>query len=296
MSAFVGRFLGDADFANTLLAEVLWYARQAQKPDFVVEHLLPPILDRAASFFQLKPFRDWSSEWVSRKISHFSSSPKTDESGRIGVSVVASLYRRLARQDLDKAAQLLEKIANDTTSIYKDRLDDFIIPLLVEMIDITEHQPSEASLFYTKVISTYIERMVEKEPPKPRNWSLSEDFKLCCWSGCPHCGIWSPVRRFLQDPNQDEKDFAMPEDQCYELTCHLPDYYKMTKWRSERNYGIRVTKTFGRWEEKHKKWQSKADHVQSALRSLPETPLRQCLGDDKYQSLMDLQIVKVQTE
>ncbi|KIV89616.1 hypothetical protein PV10_07002 [Exophiala mesophila] len=296
MAAFVDRFLKKVVFANTLVAEVLWYARQAQKPDFVVEYLLPPILNRAASFFRLERFSIWSSNRFPSERDPFSLLPKKDESGRIGASVVASLYRQLASHDLDKAGQLLEKIGNDTTSIYQGNLDDFIIPLLVEMIDITEHQPYEASLFYAKAISTYTERMVKKEPPKPQNWSLWEDFKICIRPECPHCDVRSPVRHFLSDPNQKDKAFAIPEDQCYDFKLHLPNYYKISKWRSGKDYGIRVTKTLGRWEEKHKKWQSKADHVQSALRSLPETPLRKCLGDDKYQSLMDLQIVKIPTK
>ncbi|RMZ82519.1 hypothetical protein DV737_g1958, partial [Chaetothyriales sp. CBS 132003] len=216
-----------------------------------------------------------------------------DEKGKRDASVVASLYRRLARDDLDKAGQLLEKIANDTTSIHQDDLDRFIIPLLGEMIDIIEHQPSEASLSYSKIISTYIERVVQKEPPKPQNWSLPDDVRECYDQDCPYC---SPVRQFLENPSQEDQDFAIPVKGLYKFTRHLPIDYKKTEERSGEDYKIKVTKSLEAWEQKHKKWRSKADHAQSALQSLPETPLRQCLGDGEYQDLMGLRIVKLPTE
>jgi hypothetical protein len=72
--------------------------------------------------------------------------------------------------------------------------------------------------------------------------------------------------------------------------------YTTTRERSGEHYKIKVIKSLQTWERKHKEWRSRADHAQLALRSLPERQLRQRLGDDEYQDLMGLQIVKLPTE
>ncbi|KEF50888.1 uncharacterized protein A1O9_13058, partial [Exophiala aquamarina CBS 119918] len=174
MDTFVGRFTDDATFANALLVETLCYSETVQKPD-LVKHLLSLILDTAISSFQLHQFSSFSKQECPREDYPFSSWPDIslddNERGKKDAAVIVSLYR-LVRDDLVKAGQLLENIANGTAIIHHDDLDRLIIPLLRGMIDITKHQPFKASLFYSKVISTYIERVVQKEPPKPQDWSL----------------------------------------------------------------------------------------------------------------------------
>lgn len=161
------------------------------------------------------------------------------------------------------------------------------------MIDITQRRPSEAFLFYSKSISTYIERVVQKEPPKPQDWSLPDDAEKCYRPDCTYC---SPIRKFLENPSQEDQEFAIPEQRYYDFTHHLPFHYKTTKERSGEHYTIKVTKSFQTWERKYKEWRGRAEHAQLALRSLPERPLRQCLEDDEYQDLMGLHIVKLSTE
>ena len=296
MDAFVGRSLDDATFASTLLVEILCYSKMIQKPDLVVDRFLPPVLDRAISSFRLQHFSSLSKHQSSEEDYPFSSWPGTsadDERGRRDASVVALLYRQFADYDLNQAGQLLEKIVCDTTSIDQHDLDRFIIPLLCEIVDVVKHQPSQASLFYSEMITTYTTRMVQKEPPKPRNWSLLDDAEKCYRPSCTYC---SPVRDFLEDPSQEDRDFVIPEDQYYSFTYHIPSHYKKTRERTGEYSKIKVTKSLETWEGRHREWRSRVDHAQLALRSLPETPLRQCLGDGVYQSLMELRVVKLPVE
>ncbi len=293
--AFVGRFLDDATFANALLAEILCYSKTVQKSDSVAKHLLPPILDRAIFCFRLQHFSSLSKPKSRREDYPFSSWPDIDsqqEKGERDAAVVASLYRQVARDNLHKTGQLLENIAVGTASIDQDDFERFVIPLLREMIDITEHQPSEASVFYSGIISTYIERVVQKEPPKPQDWSLPDDARKCYESNCTYC---SPVRQFLENTSQYQ-EFLVPEDQRYVFLHHMPYHYKWTEERSGEHRKVKVNKSLEPWKGKHEEWRRRADRAQRALRSLPETPLRQCLGDGEYEDLMELRIVKVPTE
>ncbi|OAP58935.1 hypothetical protein AYL99_06232 [Fonsecaea erecta] len=296
VDAFIGRFLAEATFLGALLSEVLCYSRtgeKATKSHTVVEHLVPLILDRAISYFRLEQFSSFSKRWEPAMDHPFSLWPGTPdaEKGKKDAAVVASLYRLLAEDDLDKAAQLLEKIADDTRSVKEDDLNRFIIPLLREMIDVTALQPAEASRFYRQIITTYSERVVQKEPPKPQDWSQPDAFKPC-WNKCEYCSL---VQEFLMDPSKEEQVFAVPAENYYSLTQHWSYHCERTLEEKGKIYEIRVRKTLGEWEKAHKSWGERAGPAQSKLRSLPEAPLRQYLGDGEYEDLMDLRIVKVPT-
>ncbi|OAL36412.1 hypothetical protein AYO20_04308 [Fonsecaea nubica] len=297
MDTFLGRFVDETAFVSALFVETLCYVQTAQKSD-VVEHLLSPIFDAAISSFQLHQFSSYRKSRLQRENYPFSSWPESswsirDKLSKKDVAVVVSLYRRLAGEDLTKAGQLLEKIANDTATIQQDDLDRFIIPLLQELIDITKLQPLEASLFYAKAIPTYIERVVEKEPPKPHNWSLPDDIAKCDWTDCPHCSV---VREFLENPSEKERCFTIPKDQDSRFCWHFPHHYNRNEDESGQDLTIKVTKSLKTWEDKHKEWRRRADNAQSKLQSLPEMPLRECLGNTEYQDLIKLRIVKLSAE
>jgi hypothetical protein len=134
---------------KVLLVEMLSYSKTIQKQDLAVKHLLSLVLDTATSSFRLQQISSLSKQKLPREDYLFSSWPDISsydtEKGKNGACVVTSLYQ-LARGDLDTAGQLLEKIANDAAGIHQDDLGRFNIPLLREMIDITEHQPSKASI------------------------------------------------------------------------------------------------------------------------------------------------------
>ncbi|KIW36506.1 uncharacterized protein PV06_11271 [Exophiala oligosperma] len=243
MNTFVGRFFDDATFINALFAEILCYSKTVQEPNLLVQRLIPPIFDKAMSSFRLQQFSSLSKLRSPQEDYPFSSWPDIishSEKSEKDASVVASLYRQLVRDDLDKAGQLLEKIANDTASIHQDDLDRFIIPLLCEMIDIPERQPSEAAPFYSKIISTYIERTVQKEPPKPQDWSLPDDARECYWADCTYCPV---VREFLGNPSREDWDFTISEDRYYDFTRHLPFHYTTTRGKRGEHYDIKVTKS-----------------------------------------------------
>ena len=296
MDAFVRRFVEeDVIFANTLLVEILCYAETTENPH-LVEHLASSILDRALPSFQLQQFSSRTKAQSRPEVYPFSSWPHCDwdERGKKDAAVVVSLYRRLAREDLNKAGELLQKLANDVATIDKMELDRFVIPLLKEIIDITVSQPLEASRFYSQIISTYIARVVEKEPPKPQDWSLPDDMRKCYRPDCAYC---DPVRLFLQDPRKEEQTFTVPERAYYDLTRHVPSGYE-TSWEKNgaEKKRVTITKTLMTWQRKHSYWQGKVENAQSALRSLPEGPLRQCLGDGEYQNLMELGTVTASSE
>ncbi|EXJ81806.1 hypothetical protein A1O1_07871 [Capronia coronata CBS 617.96] len=227
------------------------HQRVLQSPNSVVKDLLPLVLNTAMSNFRLQQFSAHSKQFfhfpfeqLFREDYPFSSWPDirhVEERAKKDATVIVSLYRQFATDDLgDKAGQLLEKIADDTANIESADLDCFIIPVLREMIDITEHQPSEASQFYTKIISTYIERVVQKEPPKPLNWCLPDDFQRCYRQDCDYC---SPVREFLEDPAKEDYRFTVPQERYYDSTRHLPFDYTMSQEGKGDDQTVTVTKT-----------------------------------------------------
>ena len=173
--------------------------------------------------------------------------------------------------------------------IDNDDLDRLIIPLLGEMVDVSEQQPLEASSFYSKLITTYIERVVQREPQKPQNWSLPDDAQKYYFKDCTFC---SPVREFLKSPTQEHLIFDVPAEKHYEFQLHLPYYYE-TREESGESSKIKVTKTFSSWEGQHEEWRCRFGHAQTALGTLPQARLRQIIGEDDYQDLMDLRIVKL---
>ncbi|KAJ4581247.1 hypothetical protein HRR81_000288 [Exophiala dermatitidis] len=297
MGDFVRRFLDEEAFTTALLVEVLCRAQTVQETD-LMEHLLPVILHPAVSSFQLQQFSSRQKrDPHSSKVYPFSSWSRcrlsAQDRGKQDAAVVMSLYRRLAKDDLNMAGQLLKTIANDIATIYDDDLDPFIIPLLREMIDITMLQPAEASRFYSEAISTYIERKITRKPPKPQDWSLPNDFVECSRPGCKSR---FEVREFLNDPDKEEQAFYVPEYRYKEVQEHFPEYYLISKLGSRREHRVRVTKSLGSWEKQYDQWQIIADHAQNSLRSLPETQLRQCLGDARYMDLIELRNVRVQSK
>ncbi|KAL2415542.1 hypothetical protein ABEF95_011722 [Exophiala dermatitidis] len=296
MGDFVRRFLDEEAFTAALLVEVLCRAQTVQETD-LMEHLLPVILHPAVSSFQLQQFSSRQKrDPHSSKVYPFSSWSRcrlsAQDRGKQDAAVVMSLYRRLAKDDLNMAGQLLKTIANDIATIYDDDLDPFIIPLLREMIDITTLQPAEASRFYSEAISTYIERKITRKPPKPQDWSLPNDFVECSRPGCKSR---FEVREFLNDPDKEEQAFYVPEYRYKEVQEHFPDHY-LIKRGSRREHRVRVTKSHGSWGQQYNQWQIRVDHAQHSLRSLPETQLRQCLGDARYMDLMELRNVRVQSK
>ena len=213
--------------------------------------------------------------------------------GQKDAAVLVSLYDHCSTDNLDKGENLLDKIADEVARINLDDLDRIIIPFLSQMINSTKQQLSGSPQFYTKAISTYIERVVQMEPSKPSTWSLSDDMRTCYGSNCTYC---TPVREFLDNPSREGQTFAVSKKQCHDFNWHFPCSYKKTVNEDGDKYTIHVTKTYETWEQNHKRWQARFNRAQSTLRSLPEAPLRQHLSNHNYEVLMELQLVRIPSE
>lgn len=273
-------------FANALLVEIVCYAESNENPH-LVEHLIPPILDRALSSFHLQQFSSRTKAKCLPEDYPFSSWPDYDrnEKGKKDACAVVSLYRRLARDDLNRAGQLLRKMANDVATIEEADLARLVVPLLKEIIDITVSQPFEASRFYSQTITTYIEREVGKEPLKPQDWSRPDVMRGCDQSDCACCAL---VRLFLLDPHKEDQTFTVPESDFYNFNRHVPFGYRVNCEYNGAERTVTIIKDLTTWEWRHSSWQDRANRARSTLRSLPEGPLRQCLGDGEYHNLMEL--------
>jgi hypothetical protein len=80
---------------------------------------------------------------------------------------VIGLYQQLLHSDEKKAAKLLVKIQSQTNSLLHKELDRLVIPLLEQMVEVLDLGSLETRQFYQSIMTTYITRVVQKEPEKP---------------------------------------------------------------------------------------------------------------------------------
>ena len=63
------------------------------------------------------------------------------------------------------------QIQSQTESLPYDELDRLVIPLLEQMMHVMALCTVDASEFYQSMMTTYITRVVQKEPKKPSDWA-----------------------------------------------------------------------------------------------------------------------------
>ena len=274
--------------------EILSFS-QSSSPDMnLVERLFPLVLDAAASLFELQKYSSAAKKSSSRDDYPYSSWPNCYyevEKGRCDASIIVGLHKRLLQSDREKAGKLLEKIQSQTESLPYDELGRLVIPLLKQMIYIVDLCPLNARQFYNVMITTYITRVVQKEPEKPSDWARPDEKRKCYDSECTSC---PGLQEFLMDPKEKSRRFVLHKDH-WHLNYISGDYCETSLDESQKPATLTVTKTLKAWEANHSKWQKRASDAQETFRQLPQEELKQCLAED-YNALMDLRMVKIKDE
>jgi hypothetical protein len=286
---FIARFSGDSNISNALAVEILSYSQSSSHEKDVVARLLPLVLDVAASQFELQKYSSASKRSPLLADYPYSSWPSCCEGkGQRDAGIVVGLYQHLLLSDGKKASNLLSKIQLQTESLPHAELDRLIIPLLEQMMHVVDLHSPEACKFFQSMMETYIMRVVQKEPEKPRDWSRPNECKIC-FSFCSDCVL---LREFLMDPREERRRFVVSSEH---LRFNVPSQCEISAYDRENPTVFIVTKTLRGWEENHLEWKNRASKAQETFKRLPQIELKQCLAE-KYDKIIGLDMVKLQDE
>ncbi|MCJ1243689.1 hypothetical protein MMC30_000886 [Trapelia coarctata] len=292
ITPFIARFIGDSNFLNALVVELLCFSQSSSPDKDLLTRFLPLILAAAISEFELHKYSSASKNSASRDAYPYSSWPncyKEDEKGRRDASTVASLYQQLFQLDGRKASELLDEIESQTESLPHQELDRLLIPLLQQLIPILDLRSPEVCKFYQSMMVMYIRRVVQKEPEKPKDWYRPEGEELRCYSDCSNC---RSLQAFLKEPKEVSCRFVLPDNPSH-FTWNVPKQCDISRVDPQKPEVVIVTKTLRGWEEDHKKWRERASKAQETFKQFPQTELQQCLAE-QYAAVMDLHMVKLQ--
>jgi len=238
-------------------------------------HFFPLILIPAATQFELDNFSS---------AARSTGCNDETEKGRRDADIVVKLYQKLLQLGRARATELLFKIKSQIAVLTHSKLDNVVIPLLRQLFPILDLSSLEVCDFYQSIMSTYIERVVHKEPEKPRDWSRPVDEVRCYRSVCPD---HQSLGQFLLEPKEESRIFTSLNDPTH-LGCNMPSDCETTRASGV----LTVRKTLNRWKRERKEWQERVSKVQMTLKQFPQTELQQCLAD-QYDAIMNLNMVRI---
>ena len=281
---------------NALAVEMLSFSECSTVKKDLVASFWPCFLDAAVSLFELQeyclaskarysddyPYSSWKDCW------------SEDEKRRRNASNVVRLHQQLLLTDEEKASKLLLQISLQSQTINKEELDLLVIPILEQINGIVNQCPLDSRQFYRSMILTYMIRIVQQEPKKPSDWARLDE-KIRCWAnkkGCPDC---RSLEEFFHNSNEESCRFVMTDDSKH-LEYSVPWQTKKSIDKSQTPPVLIVTKTLQRWESDHENWQRRAKRAQETFKRLPQDDLKRCLGQEEYDALMDLRLLKIPKE
>jgi len=233
-------------------------------------YFFPLILIPAATRFELDKFS-----------SAVRSTDDETERGQRDADIVVKLYQELLQLGQERATELLFEVKSQIAVLTHSKLDKVVIPLLRQLFPILDLFSLEVCHFYQTIMSIYIERVVQKEPEKPRDWFQPVDEFRCA---CPDHQF---LRQFLLEPKEKSCTFTSLDNPIH-LASDIPSNCIIT--RASRVLTVR--KTLKRWKREHKEWQERVSKVQDSFKQFPQTELQQCLAD-QYEAIMNLYMVRI---
>jgi hypothetical protein len=281
---FITRFLWDSNFSNALSIEILSFSQSLTPNEDLVTRLFPLVVNAAASHFELQRYSSALKRYPSDDYPY--SSWPYEEKGRRDASIIVKFHQQVLQFDRKKAFALLRQIQSETESLPDYELDRLVIPLLEQMVYLVDLSPVDAQQFYTSMLTTYIRRVVQKEPEKPSDWARLNEKLKCYSSTCRDCPM---LEEFLADTEAESRSFEARGPLCYTA---VPHKCTQVKDNSQEPPLIVVTKTLKGWEENHAQWEKRASKARETLKRLPLEQLKQCLAKD-YDAIMDLRMVRV---
>ena len=182
---------------------------------------------------------------------------------------------------------MLGKIQTQASELTDKQLQDFLIPLLEDMMTVVDISSSETQECFQSLVTTYITRIVGKEPKRPNDWARPEEATEGCYLKCDAC---REMQKFLRNPISETHDIHV--DNRWHLRCHFGNDLEIGTETMDGLTSLTVTKILQWWEKEHKKWETRASNARETLQKLASSaPLKECLAH-KYDKIMDLRLLK----
>jgi hypothetical protein len=162
------------------------------------------------------------------------------------------------------------------------------------MMGIINQCPLDACQFYQSMMTTYITRAVKPEPKKPGDWSQPGELGDC---GQPHCSICLPVKEFMLDPVEKEREFNFANyESLYHVRNLLSSRCDLFLHYSGGSKALSVTKGMSECRVEYNKWEERAKTaLRHFTRFVPRADLKRCLGD-KYDVIVCLKMLRLPKE
>ena len=287
---------------NAMTAELLSRSQGSSPPQEVIDTLLPPCLESVVARFQLSEFcsallKDRSrfgdvrnSGWrYDRKIDK-----KTQGCARKDATNVALLYEHL-RLGLEQSAVtnvLLDKILLQCESLDERTLYSIFAPLMAKLWKVMDKVHERSKTFPVEFLNCCLLRLVEKEPPRPRDYSWPNEAKgrerTKCGGECTTC---DEIIAFLLDPDRDRATFEQPTNADYGF------FYNHKIWECDtfedkkaQPMTFTLVKSLRGWQSAHGAWQQSLSAAQRRLDGI--VALREILGDD-YEAIRNADVTPV---
>ena len=286
---FISRLSGSLEFLYNLTVELLNFLQDPnhRTDNDIATRILRLVLDAIATRFELQT---WLSVLKSRDPYSYSTHDKRMQEAPKDANITANLHQNLLESNQTNASILLSRIQSQFEHIEVEEMEVLTPSLLREMIPLITQCPLEAHQFFLSVMTTYITRVVLREPRNQTDWARPNHAEEIDIVKCPKC---QPLRDFLLDPSQESCDFPLPEDHNH-LKGSADEWSYRPRCCEKKVKGswsspvLTVTKFPKPWDD----WYCYFEMVQKELKRLPEEPLRQCLGAE-YDALMNLDMVRL---
>ena len=289
MRVFVKDFQDDGTLTNALMVELFLYLQQQDCSEIYLESLLQRFIEPAISNFDLPRYASYiktrSSRAFKGSLQNSRGQGEKETQSNPGGPIKA-FYEYVSAHEQETPSRLLQKIQTQASGLTVEQLKEFLMSFLEEIITVVDVSSVGVQRCIQSLVTSYITRMVGKEPKKPSDWARPEEMKPDCYQKCVDC---SKMNTFLRDPELQHHILSC------EKTWHLKTKYHLFKYFEvdEVDHNpVAVAKTLNWWEEQHRKWESRASDALEALQKLPQAELKQCLTH-RYDEIMDLRAVKV---
>ena len=271
------------------MVELFLYLQQQDCSEIYLESLLQRFIESAISNFDLPRYASYMKTRSSRAFkgslrNSRGQGEKETQSNPGGP--IKAFYEYVSAHEQETPSRLLQKIQTQASGLTVEQSKEFLMSFLEEIITVVDVSSVGVQRCIQSLVTSYITRMVGKEPKKPSDWARPEETEPNCYQKCVDC---SKMNTFLRDPELQHHILSCKQTWHLKTKYHLFKYFEVDE--VDHN-PVAVAKTLKWWEEQHRKWESRASDALEALRKLPQAELKQCLTH-RYDEIMNLRAVKV---
>lgn len=192
------------------------------------------------------------------------------------------MYQLNAKSILNELRQIIQQLLAEAKTCDTMAFEAFYLLLLKHLIKRINAQPNLLEIyrpFFSKVLSLYIHRYVQIEPPAA---NLSRDRE-----GCGRCSDCHTLDKFLVDPKLKSKDFPVSKSRRHHLHEMLNDTRHTHETDRSRGDTLVVTKASSSSDRKHTEWKKRFARAQEQILSFDQKALQNILGE-MYETIIRL--------